>query len=232
MAIITKTQAEGIPAFTFGASISPSAEAQPFAPQQIGTAPASKPTPAADAAPTAPVAEQPIVEVPAELLEQVCGLFYQEVVQHAEQQVMQSATAELEVLQSRYGAAVQKLVGVSNELAGHNQTQLMELACAIGMQLARGALRTDPMLLFGLVREALDGMSADEVVIHCAPMDADYLIGRVPELERGGGRSFKVRVIGDPSLEPGDFRTESRLGSIDGRMAVRLEEVRRAMESS
>ncbi|MCB9542174.1 MAG: hypothetical protein H6703_06985 [Myxococcales bacterium] len=136
------------------------------------------------------------------------------------------------MLQERYAAALDRLVGVSRELEAHNRVQLIGMAVLVAEQLVRGHLRAHPGELLTLIGEVLAQVEGeDEVIVSCGPDDHAYLVDRQSELAEGAGGGFKVRVVADPTLEYGDFRVETRHGATDGRVATRLAGVERALRA-
>lgn len=199
------------------------AQAQPQAAQQ------AQPQPPQPAIPMPPPAEPPVFEVPAEILQ---GIYDQAVAQGLEDGKNQ-VFAELTVLQERYAACIDQLVGVSKELQAQNRVQLMSLACTIAQQLVRSHLRTNPADLLTLVDEVLQQVEGeDDVVVAVGPDDHQYLVERRQALMDGVGGAFKIKVIADPELEYGDFRVETRLGATDGRVASRMTEAEEALRGA
>lgn len=197
----------------------------PPEPEAARPAAEARPEPVA-APPPPPPAEPPVFEVPAEILQ---GIYDQAVAQGLEDGKNQ-VFAELTVLQERYAACIDQLVGVSKELQAHNRVQLLSLACTIAEKMVRSHLRTNPADMLTLVDEVLQQVEGDdEVVVAVGPDDHQYLVERREALMDGVGGAFKVKVIADPQLEYGDFRVETKLGATDGRVASRLVEAEQAL---
>lgn len=210
-----------------GALPAPEGRAPLPAPEPAAVAsPPPEPAPAPAPAPAAAPAEQPIFEVPGEILQ---GVYDQAVTQGLEDGKAQ-VFAELTVLQERYAAAMDQLVGVTKELQAQNQIQLMSLACHIAQQLVRSHLQANPQDLMALVAEVLQSVEGqDEVLVTCSPQDQQYMLERRADLEAGAGGAFTVRVVADPKLEYGDFQIETRLGTTDGRVSSRMAQAERAL---
>lgn len=198
--------------------------------QSKADAKADHAAPEAEAAPAPPPPPPPppVFEVPGEILQ---GVYDQAVAQGLEDGKNQ-VFAELTILQERYAAALDGLVGVSRELQAHNRVQLIGMACAIAEKLVRGHLKAHPGELLTLIGEVLQQVEgSDEVVVSCGPDDHAYLVERQEALADGAGGSFKVRVVADPALEYGDFKVETRHGATDGRVSTRLGAVERDLRA-
>ncbi len=164
----------------------------------------------------------PVFEVPPEVLQSV----YEQAVLQGQEEGKAQVFAELQVLQQRYAGALDQLVAVSRVLASQNQVQLITLACRVAEKLVRNQLSVNPDQLMNLIRQAiLDLDEMDEVTIQCSTPDYEFINEHREELTAGEGDAFTVRVHADSSLEYGDFRVETRTGSIDGRVATQLSDV-------
>ena len=88
-------------------------------------------------------------------------------------------------------------------------------------------LHSDPQALLALIRSAVSRAgSAHHVTLRLNPKDADKLRELSPE-ESGMSLSIgKVEIVGDASLTLGDCLVETELGTVDGRLATRLQEMR------
>lgn len=165
-------------------------------------------------------------EVPADLVQSI----YEDAVLRGLEEGKAQVMAELQVLQERYAAALDQLEGVSKQLVDRNRFTLISLACKVAERVVRHEVSIRPETLLGLVREAMAALDErDEVVVHCSAPDHGYLTERRADLAVGMGDAFRVKVMVDESLEHGDFRVETRTGSIDGRVAVRVGEVQDAL---
>ena len=178
------------------------------------------------AQPAPPSAEPPIFEVPGEILQG----FYEQAVMAGIEGGKGQVLAELTILQERYAAAIDQLVGVSKELAANNQMQLISLACKIAEKVLRTHLSVRPDDLISMVGTALaESRPTDEAIIYCSEPDHDYLTTRREELLGGTDGGFALKIVSDPTFEYGDFRIETKLGSTDGRVSTRVHDIQRAL---
>jgi flagellar assembly protein FliH len=100
------------------------------------------------------------------------------------------------------------------------ERELIELALAIGKQLARRELRTEPTQIIAIVRESLAQLplAAREVRVHLHPEDAQTVRER---LAAGSGeRAWSV--IEDPALTRGGCVVQSEASRIDARLESRI----------
>lgn len=233
MAVIKAEDAEDVVRAAFG---SPAPEPEPATTPAFPRVDAdgepvektSPPEPEAAPEPEAPPEPppQPVFEVPPDILQG----FYDQAIQQGLEDGKNQVFAELTVLQERYAAALDQLVAASEKLEANNQVQLITLACRVAERLVRAHLQVNPEHLMNLIREALEESDdRDEVVVHCSPMDFEFLTERRDDLAAGAGEAFKVQVVADHELEYGDFRIESRVGTVDGRVASRMHTVREAL---
>lgn len=164
----------------------------------------------------------PVFEVPPEVVQSI----YEQAVLQGQEDGKAQVFAELQILQERYAGALDQLVAVSHQLASQNQLQLITLACRVAEKLVRHELSVNPERLMKLIADAVADLDeADEVTVRCSVPDFDFINERRAELTAGAGSSFTVRVQSDPELEYGDFRVETRTGSLDGRVATHLADV-------
>ncbi len=178
------------------------------------------------APPATPSGEPPVFEVPGEILQG----FYEQAVMAGIEDGKGQVMAELTVLQERYAAAIDQLVGVSKELAANNQMQLISLACKIAEKVIRTHLSVRPDDLVSMVSTALgESRPTDEAVIYCSEPDHEYLTSRREELLAGTDGGFGLKIVCDPTFEYGDFRIETKLGSTDGRVNTRVHDIQRAL---
>jgi flagellar assembly protein FliH len=140
------------------------------------------------------------------------------------------AQAETQVSLDALAARIQQLDAVLSLLARPLQQldadvekELLNLALAVGKQLARRELRVDPTQIIGIIRESLAQLpaSAREIRVHLHPEDAATVRERLaaPQNERAWN------IVEDPTLSRGgcvirtensqmDVKLESRINAI------------------
>jgi flagellar biosynthesis/type III secretory pathway protein FliH len=134
----------------------------------------------------------------------------------------------------RIGSAAQFLRQAAERLAAEARSDALE----VGFMVARRILETDISSnvehLVGLVRSAIRRLGESRhIKLQLCPEDA-RLIEEV--LKKDGSQNLtslaaaQIEVIADPSLQRGDCVVAGDLGTVDGRINTRLEELRHALQ--
>jgi flagellar assembly protein FliH len=135
--------------------------------------------------------------------------------------------AELQKQNEALAAQVVRLDGILNQLArplptleGEVEQQLVLLALAVGKQLARRELKTDPGQIAALIREAVGRLpaAAREVRVHLHPEDAAAVAQRLAS----AGQERAWSVVEDPTLTRGGCLVRSENSQIDARLESRV----------
>jgi len=125
-------------------------------------------------------------------------------------------------------AAAESLRLIGARLAEQARSDSLEIAFSIARRILEAELSASPEPLFAMVRSAVRRVGdAREVVLKVSPASA-ALVEAQPR-ESLGLTMARVSVVADPSLQGGDCIVESDLGTVDGRLGSRLEELRRAL---
>ncbi|HLJ39275.1 MAG TPA: FliH/SctL family protein [Steroidobacteraceae bacterium] len=136
---------------------------------------------------------------------------------------MQSRLEELSNRVRRLDAVLQLLGRPLRALDDEVEKQLLELALAVGKQLARRELAADPAQILGVLRECLEQLplAAREVRVHLHPEDAAVVRERLaaPSEERAWS------LIEDPTLARGGCVVRSDVSQIDARFESRVNAV-------
>jgi flagellar assembly protein FliH len=136
---------------------------------------------------------------------------------------MQSRLEELGNRVRRLDAVLQLLGKPLRALDDEVEKQLLELALAVGKQLARRELAADPAQILGVLRECLEQLplAAREVRVHLHPEDAAVVRERLaaPAEERAWS------LIEDPTLARGGCVVRSDVSQIDARFESRVNAV-------
>jgi flagellar assembly protein FliH len=154
------------------------------------------------------------------------------------QQQVAAAVAEAEQrlhveVGNRLGSAVEMLRTTSERLAAEARSDALEVGFLIAKRILETELTTSPEPLVGLVRSTIRRLGeARKVVVRLSQGDAEAvnatLAARGPSAVSTVATA-QIEIITDASLERGDCVVESDVGSVDGRIATRLEELRRAL---
>lgn len=123
----------------------------------------------------------------------------------------------------RLDAVLQLLGAPLRALDDEVEKQLLELALAVGKQLARRELSADPAQILGVLRECLEQLplAAREVRVHLHPEDAAVVRERLaaPAEERAWA------LVEDPTLARGGCVVRSETSQIDARFESRVNAV-------
>ncbi len=140
---------------------------------------------------------------------------------------MERAEAELRARSAAIDERVQRLDSLLaliarplESLDAEVERELVELALAVGKQLARRELRTEPTQIIAIVRESLAQLplAAREVRVHLHPEDAQTVRER---LAAGGGERAWT-LIEDPTMTRGGCLVQSEASRIDARLESRI----------
>jgi len=133
---------------------------------------------------------------------------------------MQRQIAELEGRVRRLDALLGLLAQPLAELDAEVQQQLTLLALAVGKQLARRELKSDPAQIVAIIREAVGRLpvAARDVRVHLHPEDAAVVRERLatPSQERAWS------MVEDPAMARGGCIVRTDTTQIDARLESRL----------
>lgn len=133
----------------------------------------------------------------------------------------------------KLAAAVEVLRAQAARLAEQARADAIEIGFQVAKKILEQELAAGPQALFGLVRSALRRAGdSRKLLLRLHPADA-----AVVEAARGDPALAelavaRVEVVADASLAPGDAIVETDFGNVDGRLATRLGEVRRAVDAA
>ena len=134
---------------------------------------------------------------------------------------------------NRLGGAVEMLRTTSERLAAEARSDALEVGFMIAKRILEIELTTSPEPMVALVRSTIRRLGeARKMVVRLSPGDAEAvnatLAARGPSAVSTVATA-QIEVVADGALERGDCVVESDAGSVDGRIATRLEELRRAL---
>jgi len=133
---------------------------------------------------------------------------------------LKKQTDALAATAARLDEILNRLCRPLPELEAQVEQQLMLLALAVGKQLARRELRTDPGQITALIREAVGRLpaAAREVRVHLHPEDAAAIAERLA----AAGQERAWTVVEDPTLTRGGCLVRSENSQIDARLESRV----------
>lgn len=118
-----------------------------------------------------------------------------------------------------------------DELVEEMRTELAALAVDLAGELVGAELKTDPDRIADIVNAALKKFRArGNVQLRLHPDGAALLLGRHGEDELTLSDDMKVRIVPDDSLGPADCLIDTEVGTIDGRLATKLDNLKRSLE--
>ena len=137
---------------------------------------------------------------------------------------MQGKVAELGDRIKRLDGLLQFLARPLQELDEEVEKSLLQLALAVGKQLARRELRIDPTQVIAIIRESLQELptAAREIRVHLHPEDAAIVRERLtaPSNERAW------TIVEDPAMSRGGCVVKTESSRIDARLESRINTVR------
>ena len=130
----------------------------------------------------------------------------------------------------RLAKAVAELRRTGERLAEQTTADALEMAMLIARRIIEGELKTNPASLTGLIRSAIGRLGESrKVQLRLHPTDAANVQAAGDAGPLAAVSVARVEVRADPSLSPGDCIVDGEQGTIDGRVATRMEEVRRIL---
>jgi len=128
--------------------------------------------------------------------------------------------AALEERVKRLDAALRLLARPLEQLDAEIESELAQLALAIGKQLARRELRIEPTQVIAILRESLALLpaAAREVRVHLHPEDA----ATIREHLTAPGSERAWTIVEDPTLSRGGCVFHSQSSRIDARIEARI----------
>jgi flagellar assembly protein FliH len=154
----------------------------------------------------------------------------------AVQDVAPGAAAEEQLradIAQRVGTAVDLLRSTAEQLATEARSDAMEVGFLVARRILESELTTSPETMVALVRSAIRRLGeARKIVVRLSPLDAvavDAMLAERSPTAVAPLATAQIEVIADTTLERGDCLVEGDLGTVDGRIATRLEELRRSL---
>ncbi|HEX7622040.1 MAG TPA: FliH/SctL family protein [Anaeromyxobacteraceae bacterium] len=133
----------------------------------------------------------------------------------------------------RVDAALETLRAQADHLAEQARADAIEIGFQVARKILETEVRQSPEALFALVRSAVRRAGESRrIVVRLAPDDAALLRAEEGRTALDGVTAARVEYLPDPSLQRGDCLVETDFGQVDGRLATRLSEVRRAVDAA
>jgi flagellar assembly protein FliH len=154
----------------------------------------------------------------------------------AEAAAAAAATEKLETQAARnierIEMALSLLRSQGERLAEQARSDALELAFLVARRILEHEISTDPGLLLSLLRTAIaKAGEGSRVAVHLNPKDLEIV--RASQANDPSALTLmKVELVPDPSLGHGDCLVKTDLGTVDGRLSTRLQEMREAIGSA
>jgi flagellar assembly protein FliH len=164
----------------------------------------------------------------AELEEQVerrATLARQEGFREGEAAGRSRAAAEAQPALEKLARSIEEVARLRPRLLRETEAELVELAMGIARRILRRELSVDAEALQGLVKGALEKLSAREICRIRAHPELEPGIRRCLERESQSG----IQVIGDGTLERGGILVETSRGKLDASLETQLAEIGRGL---
>jgi flagellar assembly protein FliH len=133
----------------------------------------------------------------------------------------------------RLAAAIELLRSTAGRLAAEARSDALEIGFLVARRILESELTANREPLVALVRSAIRRLGeARQIVVRLCPQDAvaiDALLAERSSTAVSSVATAQIEVIADAALGRGDCLVEGDLGTVDGRIATRLEELRRAL---
>ena len=130
----------------------------------------------------------------------------------------------------RLARAVAELRRTGERLAEQMTADALEMAVLIARRIIEGELASNPAALTGLIRSAVARLGESrKIQLRLHPSDAASVEAAGDGGPLAGVAIARVEIRPDPTLSPGDCIVDGEQGTVDGRVATRLEEVRRIL---
>ena len=137
-----------------------------------------------------------------------------------------AAQNELRPLVERFARTIDELAAMRPRLREQAEGDLVRLAVAIARRVVRRELTIDPQAITGLVKAALEQLSAGERIrVRVHPDDEAAVRSCLVAV----GRAASVEVSGDAALERGSAILETERGNLDASAETQLAEIERGL---
>jgi len=137
-----------------------------------------------------------------------------------------AAQSEMRPHIERLARTIDELAAMRPRLREQAEADLVKLAVAIARRVVRRELTIDPQAITGLVKAALDQLSAGERIrVRVHPADEAGVRGFLVS----AGRAASVEVAGDEALERGSAILETERGNLDASAETQLAEIERGL---
>ena len=133
----------------------------------------------------------------------------------------------------KISTAVETLRAQADRLAEQARSDAIEIGFQVARKVLEAELRQSPEALFALVRSAVRRAGESRrIAVRLTPEDAALLEADAGRAAVDGITSARIEFVQDPGLQRGDCMVDADFGQVDGRLATRLAEIRRAVDAA
>jgi len=126
--------------------------------------------------------------------------------------------------------AIAELKKISGRLGAEIGSTALEIGCLLARQIIDAELKSDPEVRVAMIKAAIRRLGeSTRVTVRLAPGDRDTVASLAGQGEVLGLPLASIELVADMNLSPGDAIVESDTGMVDGRLGIRLEELRRVL---
>jgi flagellar assembly protein FliH len=143
-------------------------------------------------------------------------------------QIEAGAAIEVEVeariadVREQLAGSLEKLSNLSNEIAGHIESDVVELAMQIAKKIVRREVTIDREVAITLVRVSLSKLNQRTAAeVHLNPDDLAYINTRLDALDFRGA----LTLVEDPSISLGGCLVHTETGEVDARIESQFDEI-------
>jgi len=169
-------------------------------------------------------------EVLNEAKEQGFRLGKEEGAQEAKDEALKAAKADVASAVSALRKATSELGSVREKALKDNDTEMLGLVLGVTRLVLSREISTDKALILQQIRRAAEILGeADEVIVKLHPLDLKVAQRNVDDLVPEG-KSMKLSIVADKSVEMGGCLLECDRGKVDARISTQLERIEAAFD--
>jgi hypothetical protein len=132
----------------------------------------------------------------------------------------------------RLAHAVESLKLQTERLAELAHNDALEIGILVAERILEQEVSTNSRALMSLVRSAMRRLADSRTItVSLCATDHERVVERIKANSPDASALATVKLVVDTSLQSGDCRVESELGSVDGKLSTRVAEARRSMDA-
>ena len=165
-----------------------------------------------------------------EAKEQGFRLGKEEGAQEAKDEAMSAAKGDVASVVSALQKATSELSSVREKALKDNDTEMLGLVLGVTRLVLSREIKTDKALILQQIRRAAEILGeADEVTVKLHPLDLKVAQRNMDDL-LPEGKSMKLSIVADKSVEMGGCLLECDRGKVDARISTQLERIEAAFD--